>query len=203
MKSDTVARWKPLGRRAGRQNNRETILASARGEFAVRGYEGATIRRIAARAGIDPALIHQFFGTKEELMLAAFRPRAEEKLPELLSGDRRRLGERLIRTTFEIYGSEFPDGWATMIGLLRSATSNERAARLLRESFQRGGIAQLVKAMGLSRPALRLALISSVLFGLTLARFVVQMPPIDKADVESVVSWYGPALDHYLTGHLE
>jgi AcrR family transcriptional regulator len=191
------ARKRP-GRTPGAQRNREGILDSARREFAEKGYEGATIRRIAAGAGVDAALVHQFFGTKEGLMLAAFRPRVEERLPQLTSGEAGGLGDRLIRTTFEIYGSDFPGGWATLIGLLKSAASSESAAHLLRESFQRGGIGQLVEALGLSQPELRVALISSELFGLTMARFVVRMPPVDGADVESIVSWYGPTLNRYL-----
>lgn len=190
---------KRLGRRPGTQHNREGILDSARREFAEKGYAGATIRRIAVGAGVDAALVHQFFGTKEELMLSAFRPSVAERLPQLTSGGAGRLGERLIRTTFEIYGSEFPGGWATVIGLLKSAATSERAAQLLRESFQWGGIAQLVETLGLSQPDLRVALISSELFGLTMARFVVRMPPLDSADVESIVGWYGPTLDRYLS----
>ena len=190
---------KRSGRRPGAPRSREAILDSARREFAAVGYEAATIRRIAAGAGVDPALVHQFFGTKEELMQTAFRPSVEERLPRFFADDGCNPGERLIRMTFDIYDNEFPDGWATLIGMLKSAVSNESAAKMLRESFQSGGIAQLVATLGLSQPELRVALISAELFGLVMARFVVCLPPLDTADVDSFVTWYGPTLDRYLT----
>jgi AcrR family transcriptional regulator len=46
------------GRRPGKQDTREVILAAAREVFADRGYDGASIRAIATGAGVDPALVH-------------------------------------------------------------------------------------------------------------------------------------------------
>ena len=59
------------GRRAGDTGTRELILDAARARFARFGYQGATIRGIAADAGVDPALVHHFYGTKERLFVAA------------------------------------------------------------------------------------------------------------------------------------
>ena len=61
------------GRRAGDSGTRETILAAARRRFAAHGYDAATIRSIAADAAVDPALVHHFFGSKEQLFVAAMR----------------------------------------------------------------------------------------------------------------------------------
>ena len=61
------------GRRAGESGTREAILAAARAQFADHGYDGATIRTIAAAAGVDPALVHHFHGSKEKLFAAAMR----------------------------------------------------------------------------------------------------------------------------------
>src|SRR3978361_1918768 len=47
------------------------ILAAARERFAESGYEGATIRAIAADANIDPSMVMRYFGNKEQLFAAA------------------------------------------------------------------------------------------------------------------------------------
>jgi len=61
------------GRRGGDSGTREAILAAARARFGELGYDHATIRKIAAAAGVDAALVHHFYGTKEELFAAAMR----------------------------------------------------------------------------------------------------------------------------------
>ena len=59
------------GRRPGSTNTRDTILEVARRLFAERGYDGASVRRIAESAGVDPAMINHHFGSKEQLFLDA------------------------------------------------------------------------------------------------------------------------------------
>ena len=125
------------GRRGGDSGTREAILDAARHRFADRGYDGATIRSIAADAGVDPALVHHFFGTKERLFVAAMR------LPvvpsELLAAalapaapDRgASLGEQMIKTVLGAW--EDPDVRGVFLGMLRSALTSEQAAAMLRE----------------------------------------------------------------------
>ena len=55
------------GRRPGRQDTKEAILAAARHAFAENGFDGTSIRNIAANAGVDPALVHHYFGPKDQL----------------------------------------------------------------------------------------------------------------------------------------
>src|SRR5688572_4944269 len=87
------------GRRPGATDTRGEILAAARTEFADNGYDGATIRGIARTAGVDPALVHHYFGGKEQVFVAAmalpFDPAVE--LPKVLAGDPRQRGERATR----------------------------------------------------------------------------------------------------------
>ena len=59
------------GRRPGAPDTRAAILAAARSRFAEHGYAGTTIRAVATDAGVDAALVHHYFGTKDELFLAA------------------------------------------------------------------------------------------------------------------------------------
>src|SRR3954468_8530488 len=60
-------RKRRTGRRPGPPETREQIARSARALFAELGYERATFRAIAAAAGVDPALVVHFYGSKDEL----------------------------------------------------------------------------------------------------------------------------------------
>jgi AcrR family transcriptional regulator len=186
------------GRAPGSPPNREAILAAARALFGERGYERATIRAIAARAGVDAALVYHYFGSKDRLLGSALRVGEGDVLPELVAQGVDGVGERIIRGTFAHY-DRLPAGeLGALIGLLRSATTNPDAARVLRESFETGGLARIALAVGLPQPRLRATLAGSTLFGLAMARYVVRLEPIASADVESLVAWYAPTLQRYL-----
>jgi AcrR family transcriptional regulator len=187
-------RRSPPGRPPGSPPNREAILAAARALFIERGYERATMRAIAARAGVDSALVHHYFGSKDRLLAGAVRFQAVDAVPALIAAGLDGLGERLIRGAFELYDSLPASELGALIGLLRTATTNEDAASLLRESFETGGFAQVAAALHLPQPGLRVALAGSILIGLAMARYVVRLEPIANADVDSLVAWYAPAL---------
>jgi len=199
----------PNGRRTGRPSgsppNREAILASARQQFIEHGYDGATIRGIAAGADVDAALVHHYFGTKERLLLTSLQESGpaqqavEGHLGNLVAAGTDGLGERLIRATFEVYGSLLGPGWGSLVSLLRSAATREDAAGMLREGFARGGLAQLIRALDVPQPQVRMALIGSELVGLAMARFVIRLEPVASADIDSLVAWYAPTLQRYLT----
>ncbi len=190
------------GRRAGESGTREAILDAARERFAAHGYEGATIRGIAADAGVDPALVHHFYGTKEKLFVAAMRfpivP--SEILPEIVATDRERLGEAIVRFVLTIWGD--PEARATGLGLLRSAVTNEGAARMLREFVSSAIIGSVVWVAEMPDPELRASLVASQVVGLAFARFVVQLEPIASASVEELVTAIGPTIQRYLTGEI-
>jgi AcrR family transcriptional regulator len=199
---DPPGERKRTGRSPGSPPNRAAILAAARVEFSQRGYEGATIRRIARAAGVDAALVHHYFGTKDELLQAALQPADEDRLTQLLAGAREGLGERLLRSILTEWDAEVGTGTRTLIALVRSASTNEDAARLLRTSFASGGILQLVERLAVSQPILRAALVVSELIGVVSARFVLRIEPISSADLESLIAWCAPTLQRYLTERL-
>lgn len=188
------------GRPRGSPPNREAILAAAREQFAERGYDNATIRGIAAKAGVDPALVHHYFVSKERLFTTAVRlpisPR--EFVPKLLVGGAPGLGERLLRRLFDVWASD-PDA---LVGLVRSAASHEYAARMIREFMTREILEPVARAIDMPQPRLRTALVSSQIIGLAIARFVVRLEPIASADPETLIASYAPTLQRYLTGPL-
>jgi AcrR family transcriptional regulator len=188
------------GRRSGESGTREAILTAARERFADHGYDAATIRRIAADAGVDPALVHHFFGTKERLFVAAMRFPIVPS--EVLSGfrdtDRDRLGETIARTVLGVW--EAPESRAQAEALLRSALTNEQAAMMLR-GFVTAAILRLVAGALTDEDAeYRASLVASQVIGVGVARYLVALEPLAAASIEDVVAALGPTLQRYLTG---
>src|SRR3989441_12646048 len=113
-------------RQKGRTKGR--ILAAARKHFAASGYERATIRAIAAEAGIDPALVMRYFGNKEKLFAAAAE--FDLRLPDLAAVPRGTVGSVLV--------GHFLDRWErddSPQALLRAAGSHQVAVARLRPTF--------------------------------------------------------------------
>ncbi len=191
------------GRRPGNPATRDAILDAARAAFAQRGFDGTTIRAIATEAGVDPALVHHYFGSKDQLFLAAMQAPIDprELLPKVLAGDREGLGERLVRMFVAVWDS--PAG-AAGVALLRSAVSNEWTARLLREFLTTQVLRRVLDHLDVD-PAevpLRGSLVASQLIGLALMRHVVRLEPVASAAPETLVAMVGPTVQRYLTGEL-
>ena len=191
----------------GRPAYTQPILAAAiadhptaREQFAERGYDSTTIRSIAGEAGVDPALVHHYFGSKDQLFALAvqFPMVPSEFVPQLVVGGVDGLGERLLRRFLEL-SSRDP---APIVGLIRSATSHEYAARMLREFLTREVLERLAQALEMPQPRLRAALVASQLVGLAVIRFVIRLEPIASADPEILVACYAPTLQRYLAGPL-
>ncbi|MER7419241.1 TetR family transcriptional regulator [Micromonospora peucetia] len=191
------------GRRPGNPDTRQAILDAARAAFAERGFDGASIRAVAAAARVDPALVHHYFGSKDRLFLAAMHAPVDpgELLPSVLAGDRAALGERLVRTFLGVWDS--PAGTAG-VALLRSAVSNEWTARLLREFLVTQVLRRVLDQLD-ADPAelpLRGSLVASQLIGLAMMRHVVRLEPVASAAPETLVAAIGPTVQRYLTGDL-
>ncbi|NJP32344.1 TetR/AcrR family transcriptional regulator [Micromonospora thermarum] len=191
------------GRRPGNPDTRAAILEAARAAFAERGFDAASIRSIAAAAQVDPALVHHYFGSKDQLFLAAMEAPVDprEVLPKVLTGDRERVGERLVRTFLGVWDS--PAG-AAGLALLRSAVSNEWTARLVREFLTTQVLRRVLDHLDID-PAelpLRGSLVASQLVGLAMMRYVVRLEPVASAAPETLVATIGPTVQRYLTGDL-
>ena len=190
------------GRRPGQNDTREEILAAARESFGSAGYGGTTIRGVARTAGVDPALVHHFFGNKEGLFGAAmelpFDPAAA--VAELLADGTDGLGERVVRTFLEIWDGT--PGQGPMLALLRSAVTDEKAAESLRAFLTRVLMRPLAQAAGEDRQELRANLVASQMVGLAVARYVVRLEPLASAPPDDLASALGRTVDRYLTGPL-
>lgn len=189
------------GRRPAGEDTRSALLDAARVEFVERGYEGATVRIIAQRAGVDPAMVNHWFGGKDGLFVAAmeFPVNPAEILPWLLQGDPDRLAERLVRTFLSIWDDN--DGGA-LAALMRSVSSHEDAARMLREFVGRMILRNVVRPVAPDHPELRAALCATQVAGLGMVRYVLRLEPLAFADHDTVVAAVAPTLQRYLTGDL-
>ncbi|HEY3071270.1 MAG TPA: TetR family transcriptional regulator [Candidatus Limnocylindrales bacterium] len=190
------------GRPPGGSQTRSRILASARRLFGERGFEGASVRSIAAEARVDPALIHHYFGTKHALYLAAtelpFDPRAPHRLLEPgIEG----LGERLVGFALDIW--DRPDFAPVIAGIVRSAAADPAAAAQLREIVIRQVLTPLAAALGRPDAELRATLAGSQMIGLAFARLIVRIEPLASAERERIVRAVGPTIQRYLTGDLD
>ncbi len=190
------------GRRPGPSTTRQEILAAARESFAKRGYDGTSLRAVAAKAGVDPALVRRFYGSKEGLLVAAltvtFRP--DEDVAEVLSGDLDTLGDQIISYTLSVW--EQAPSREMLVGMIRSACTNERAAKLLRDFFAGQILARTAGVVRGKEAELRASAIGSQIVGLAFYRYVLKVEPIASASPETLRATFGPTLQRYLTGSL-
>lgn len=194
---------KPRGRRPGPSVTRDAVLASARELFAERGYGATTIRQIAQRADVDPALVIQYFGSKQGLFEAAIELPfdASQIVARIVDGPKSKIGERLVEAFLSIWDS--PMLGPQMVALLRSAASDEAAAQRLREVVDAKMLRPVVESVGMPEPRLRAHLVGSQMIGLGLARYVLGMDPLSVAAPEAVTAWIGPVIQRYLTTELK
>ena len=190
------------GRRAGETRTRELILDAARTQFGRSGYQGATIRAIAAEAGVDPALVHHFYGTKERLFVAAmhFPVVPSDVLPDLAAAGRKCLGETVVRLFLGIWDE--PPARATLAGLLGSAVASGDAARMLREFVASAILGHVKHAVAEPDADFRVSLVASQVVGLAFMRFVVKLEPVASAGIDELAAAIGPTIQRYLTGDL-
>ena len=190
------------GRRPGDSGTHDAILQAARLEFGESGYDGATIRAIAARAVVDPALVHHFFGSKEQLFEAAVELPVSPAafVSAILAGDRERLGEQVVERFLTIW--EEPCNRPVFMALLRSVISNEQAAGLVRRLLVKEVFGPLAVALGVPDAELRATLAGSQFIGLALMRYVGRVEPLASAGVGTVAVAIGPTIQRYLTGEI-
>src|SRR5687768_3706965 len=199
MSSETSA--KRSGRRPGPTTTREAIAEAARRQFAELGYDRATLRAIASKAGVDAALVVRFYGSKDALFreVMALPPAVAEAIAGLAEGPRATVGRRLAGVIVAML--EDPRSRSIVLGRIRSASSHPDAAALVRETVTRD-IGRLVAAVTDDEPETRAVLVGSQIVGLALARHVVRVEPLASLPAADVVDYIAPVFQHYLVGTL-
>lgn len=189
------------GRRPGAPDTRAEVLAAARTSFAEKGFRATTIRAVAASAGVDPALVHHYFGTKDDLFLAALEMPVDprEVLAPVVALGPDGAGERLLRTFLSVWDD--PDIQVRLLAVVRSVLS-EDGATLLKEGFIPVVVGPVLAQLVADRPDVRVPLVASQVVGLIVTRYLIALPPMATMPAEDVVSRVGPVIQHYLTGDL-
>jgi len=189
------------GRRPGAPDTRAEVLAAARTSFAEKGFRGTTIRAVAASAGVDPALVHHYFGTKDDLFLAALEMPVDprEVLAPVVALGPDGAGERLLRTFLSVWDD--PDIQVRLLAVVRSVLS-EDGATLLKEGFIPVVVGPVLAQLVADRPELRVPLVASQIVGLVVTRYLIALPPMATMPADDVVARIGPVIQHYLTGDL-
>lgn len=186
------------GRRPGAADTRGEILAAARRVFAEKGFDKATIRGIAREAGVDPALVHHYFASKEGMFVTAMQLPADPSavVPMLLAGPREEAGERIVRFILTMTADAVAR--ERMLGLVRTAVVNEQAAGMIREFFSSAILGRVAEALGV--PPLRMEAAFSQMFGVVMMRYILRLEPLASADIEDLVALLSPAVQGYLEG---
>ncbi|MBS2534858.1 TetR family transcriptional regulator [Catenulispora sp. NF23] len=187
------------GRRPGSADTRGEILDAARAEFATRGYEKATVRGIARAAGVDSALVHHYFGSKDRVFLAALEfPVDPAMVLGLVAGDPAGIGERLARGVVGVW--EEPQTRERLLAVVRTVASNEEMAALLRGFARPRLIAPLAAQIGGPDAEARVEMAMAQIVGLTMTRYVIAVEPIASLSPEKLVGLLAPALQRLLAG---
>jgi AcrR family transcriptional regulator len=168
------------GRAAQRARTSQQILAAAREEFAARGYEGATIRAIAARAGVDPSLVMQHHGSKSALFSSVI---------QLTDAGKEDVDAHLRAVVDKRLAGLPPE----MNALVRSMLTVPEAAAAMREHLDERA-ATLARALDGEDVELRAALIVSTILGLTVARHFLELRAFDGASDDDIARVARPFL---------
>jgi AcrR family transcriptional regulator len=186
------------GRRPGATDTRDDILAAAREVFGERGIDGATIRSVAGAAGVDPALIYHYFGSKQQLFVASMELpyQWQEVLPLILDGPRDEIGRRLVSQLLGFW--EDPRVNPLFRGVVRSAATDPIAAEMVRRMLAEGPFAMMALSIGTPDAELRAMLMASHVMGVALLRYVLEIEPLASAPAEQVAAMVGPIIQGYL-----
>jgi AcrR family transcriptional regulator len=179
---------------------RDRILEAAREEFSERGYEKTSIRGIARSAGVDSALVHHYFGTKEQVFEAAievaFAP-ALDAPEKIVDGPLDDVGERLTRFVLGIW--ENPRSRTPLLAIVRSAVNNDTAAAVFRRLVAAQLLRRIAGRLDVPDAELRAELAAAQLVGVAMLRYVIKVEPLASADLERIVARVAPVVQGHLT----
>lgn len=185
------------GRRPGPSHTRDEILAAARRLFAQRGFQGTTMRGIAAEAGVNAALVHHYYGNKEQLLIAAMNlPLNPAVVIEQLrdAGPREQLGERIVR--FFVRTWRDPSTGQPLQALLRAAAATDTSATSMRQFLENVMVPRVAGLLDV--PPLRVAGAFSQLIGFALAGTILRVEPLASASEDDLVALLAPSVQRYL-----
>ncbi len=196
----------PRGRRPAGEDTRGAIIDAARAEFAESGYDATSLRGIARRAGVDPALVHHYFEGKAALFgeIMAMPFRLEETIRGVLRGPREDVGANVVRTFLTVWDA--PLGRTRFQLFVRGATTQKQAARAFREFLVHEVLSKVARAAvpdgaGLDAATVqrRASLAATQMLGVGMFRYIIELEPVASMPPEELVASIGPTIQRYLT----
>lgn len=180
---------------------RDRILTAAREEFSEQGYEKTSVRGIAKAAGVDSALVHHYFGTKEQVFEASIEVAVGPLLHApgaITEGPLDGVGERLARFFFGVW--ENPATRKALLAIVRSAVNNEAAAGVFRRLISAQLLRRVAAQLNLPDAELRAELAAAQLVGIAMLRYVIKVEPLASADPEVIIARVAPVIQAHLAG---
>ncbi|MGW0760443.1 TetR/AcrR family transcriptional regulator [Streptomyces sp. NPDC002814] len=198
--TDATARRRGRPRRTESADTRDRILNAAREEFSERGYEKTSVRAIAKAAGVDSALVHHYYGTKEQVFEAAvevaFAPALKVR-DAVVEGPLDDVGERMTRVIFGLW--ENPVTRTPLLAIVRSAVNTEAAAAVFRRLVSAQLMRRIAGRLDAPDAELRTELAAAQLVGVAMMRYVIKMEPVASVDVEQIITRVAPVVQGHLT----
>ncbi|ANS67038.1 TetR-family transcriptional regulator [Streptomyces lincolnensis] len=200
--TDATARKRGRPRRTESDavGTRDRILDAARQQFSESGFEKTSVRAIAKAAGVDAALVHHYFGTKDQVFEAAvevaFAPAVKVR-DAVLEGPLDKAGERMTRTIFGLW--ENPVTRKPLLAIVRSAVNNEAAAAVFRRLISTQLLRRIAGELDAPDAELRAELAAAQLVGVAMMRYVIKIEPVASADLEEIIARVAPVVQGHLT----
>ncbi|WP_020673956.1 TetR/AcrR family transcriptional regulator [Amycolatopsis nigrescens] len=187
------------GRWRSGAESKQRILETARELFGRHGYGGTTVRAIATAAGVDSAMVFYFFGTKQGLFAAVIEMSGNvpPAIESIFTGGLDRIGERIVRT---LVANLDKSDRTPLVMLTRSAPTDEQSEALLREFIDREITDRLAAMLDTPDAAVRAGMVNVQILGIAVARYIVRIEPIASSSADELVTWFGPLVQHCLTG---
>jgi AcrR family transcriptional regulator len=188
------------GRRPGGPDTRGEIVQAARESFADKGFSATSIRAVARQAGVDAALVHHYFDSKDELFIEAMAIPVDPRqiAAQILDGPRDEIGRRVATAFLGVW--ESPEGAQRMKALFRSVLTSDEVARMMREGIGQMIIQPISQMLDVPDAQLRVSLVASQLVGAAIVRYLVGLEPVASVDIETLIDRLAPVLQQHLTG---
>ncbi|WP_190264411.1 TetR/AcrR family transcriptional regulator [Glutamicibacter nicotianae] len=193
-------RGRPKGSTTG--TTKAAILRAASKEFSHAGYEAASLRSVARRAGVDPALVHHYFKDKDDLFVQTMHIPVNpgEIIAQAATAPLEQMGEALVRALLTTWRK--PAFRTAATAMIRGLISSSSATKILRPLLQKEIFSRLGSRLPEDSAEPRVALVASQIIGLIVARYIIDLEPLASMDDEQVIELVAPAIQRYLTGEL-
>ena len=206
--SEQVPNEVPGARKRGRPKGSTTgttkaaILRAASKEFSHAGYEAASLRSVARRAGVDPALVHHYFKDKDDLFVQTMHIPVNpgEIIAQAATAPLEQMGEALVRALLTTWRK--PAFRTAATAMIRGLISSSSATKILRPFLQKEIFSRLGSRLPEDSAEPRVALVASQIIGLIVARYIIDLEPVASMDDEQVIELVAPTIQRYLTGDL-